>query len=611
MQSSSKPAPLDSLPPRPTAPTPSARQQEVETSAASPDAFDEFDLPEDLMTPESPIHKRHPRVRDDTPPRGKTNQELSAEVQKLRQELITERMRCELTKKDQQDAHERLVNAKQEVERLQSLDLEMREVEAENRQLKDLLKVHQQDMDEIDDMNDQIDMLQSERDVVEERNKILQAELDDFKKMTDAEIANMVTAYEEAVDIVHSYEIQTANLVKENNDLKSDNGRIRKDLRDCTARIAAIESQRVDGTSDCHQQPFVDTSLDEHRPATAYDDSDYYSQPATPRADVDKDGQSLRSVTSARSQQFIELTRERTRSARRLSKRMSDASLRAASVVSAVHVPEVPPIPEEHVQVTPRTVDERFRERRYHYSDAELVNARSAAETHRPATVMPVQTHQPSGLRNVYQFDQMQRTSTSRPSSSQKMSSGKTSRPHARGNSAVEPMLVPPPRMSSRHAHTSSEDRLRPQTSDATFDSNTTCGTLIGTEEQKQEQVLTTWTSANPRTSTVSLLTSSPRIDLVDKERWWKDTEHVKPLLRTRATTRTLRADYSLDDGDLGSETSAVRAGGVNTAPTTPAADRPPEKDFLFNPKENEEDFMRKTMSRLKGSMRRRRDEPL
>ncbi|KAF1930105.1 uncharacterized protein M421DRAFT_419141 [Didymella exigua CBS 183.55] len=203
----------------------------------------------------------------------------------------------------------------------------------------------------------------------------------------------------------------------------------------------------------------------------------------------------------------------------------------------------------------------------------------------------------------------MQQSSTSRPSSSHKTSSGKTSRPHTRGNSAAESKPVPPPRMSSRHAHTFSEDRLRPQPSDATFESNTTCGTLIGTEEQKQEQVLSAWSSANPRTSTVSLLTKSPRIDIADRDRWWKDTEHVKPLLRTRATTRTLRADYSSDDGDLGLATFAVRAGGVRTTPTTPAAQGPPEKDFLFNPKENEEDFVRRAMARLKGSMRRRHNE--
>ncbi|KAF3051762.1 hypothetical protein E8E11_010231 [Didymella keratinophila] len=609
-QSSSRPMSLDNLPPRPPAPTPSARPQQLDTPATSSDPFDEFDLPADLVAPESPIQKRHLRTKDDTPPRGKTNQELSAEVQKLRKDLMTEKMRCELTKKQQEQEHEELVKANKEVDRLNYLALEMREVEAENRQLRDLLEKHQQDMDEIDDMKDHIDQLQAERDAVEEQKRDLQAEFDDMKKATDAELANMQDALKEAVDLVHSIENEQANLVKENNDLKSEKERLRKELRDCAARIAAIESQRVDGSPEYNQQPFVDTSLDEYRPATSLDDSDYYSQPATPRADIDKDAQSLRSVTSTRSRQFLELARERTKSARRLSLRMSDASMRAANVVSAVHVPEVPRIPEEHALVTPRAVDERSRERRYRQSAAEPVIARSEADLHRPATVTPVQTHQPSGLRNAYRPDQMQRTSTSRPSSSQKPGSGMTPRPHTRGHSAVELIPLPPPRMSSRHAHTSSEIHLRPQPSDATFESNTTCGTLIGTEEQKPEQVLTTWTSANPRTSAVSLLTTSPRIDLADRDRWWKDTEHVKPLLRTRATTKTLRADFSSDDAGLGSETFAVRAGGIRTTPTTPAAEKPQE-DFLFNPKENEEDFMRKAIGRLKGSIRRRHNESL
>lgn len=610
IQSSSRPASLDSFLPRLPAPDPSARPQQLNSPAMSPDPFDEFDLPADLIAPESPIQKRHPRGKDDTPPRGKTNQELTAEVQKLRRDLMTEKLRCELTKKQQEEEHERLVKANKEVDRLSYLHEEMREVEAENRQLRDLLEKHQQDMDEIDDMKDHIDQLQAERDAVEEQKKELRAEFDDMKKATDAELANMQDALKEAVDLVHSIENEQANLVKENNDLKSEKESLRKELRACAARIAAIESRRVDSSPECPQQSLVDTSLDEYRPATSLDDSDYYSQPSTPRAGVDKDAQSLRSVNSTRSRQFAELARERTNSARRLSLRMSDASMRAASVVSAAQAPGVLRVPEEHARVPPQAVDQSFRERRYHQSATEPVMARSEADLHRPATVTPMQTHQPSGLRNAHRPDQMPRTSISRPSSNQHASLGKLSRPHTRGHSAVDPIPLPPPRMSSRHAQTSSEIHLRPQPSDATFESNTTCGTLIGTEEQKPEQVLTTWTSAAPRASCVSLLTASPRIDLADRDRWWKDTEHVKPLLRTRATTKTLRADFSSDEGVSESETFAVRAGGVRTTPTTPASEKPQE-DFLFNPKENEEDFMRKAIGKLKGSIRRRHNESL
>lgn len=628
IQSSSKPAPIDALPPRPAAPTPSARPLQLQTPAASPDAFDEFDLPEDLMTPESPIRKRRAREKDDTPPRGKTNLELSAEIEKLREEVMTEKMRCELLKNNNKEIQARYVKAREEMEQLQSLEVEMHELEAENRQLKDTLEAHQEDMDLIDDMNDHIERLQSEGAAVEKEKQALEKE----KQALTEEVTNLKNdlsegskgakeleeAMAEAADIIDNLENEKLGLEKKVDslerkvdDLESGKLRLTKEIGEIRTMVAALESKEVDGSSKYPQQPFVDTSLDEHRPATSYDDSDYYSQPATPRADIDRDAQSIRSATSARSKQFIELTRERTRSARSLSKRMSDASLRAASVVSAVHAPEVPNIPEKYAEVTPRTVDERFRERRYQQSGTEQIAAGSRADMRRPTIVAPVQTHQPSGLRSVYRPDQMQRSSTSRPSSSHKTSSSKTSRPHTRGNSAVEPVPVPPPRMSSRHAHTSSsEDRLRPQPSDATLESNTTCGTLIGTEEQKQEQVLTAWTSANPRTSTVSLLTASPRIDLVDKERWWKDTEHVRPL-RTRATTRTLRADFSSDEGDSGLETFAVRADGVRTTPTTPAAETPPEKDFLFNPRETEDQFMRKTIMKLKGSMRRRHNESL
>lgn len=563
------------------------------TPAASPDAFDEFDLPEEIMTPESPIRKRRPHEKDDTPPRGKTNLELSAEVEMLRNELIKQNIRVELLKKNNHELQARWVQAKEEVDQLKPLKEANFELRAENKALTERLDNLADCEEELEDMSNELDKVYSAGKELEEANATLQEEMLNLTKVNDeaaAEMQEQQDALKEAVEMITNLESEKVQLVVEIKDLK--------------LRVAAIESRQVDSSAKYPQRVY---SIDEQRPATSYDDSDYYSQPATPRAELDKDAQSIRSGTSVQSKRFIELTKERTRSARILSKRLSDASLRASSVISAVQAPRILQIPEEYAQITPRIVDERFRERRYRQeSGAEQHIASSGAELRRPATVAPVQTHQPSGLRSLYRPDQLQRSNTSRPSSGHTPTSSRSSGPRTRTHPVAEPSSVPP-RMSSRHAHTTSDDRIRSQTSDATLESNTTNGTLIRSEEQEQEQVLTAWTSINPRTPTISLLTSSPNLDRPDRERWWKDTENVRPL-RTRATTRTLRAEFSSDEGDLDSRTFVVRADGIGTNPITPATERS-EKDFLFNPKENEEQFMRKTISKLKGSARRRHDE--
>lgn len=567
---------------RPAPPTPSVPH----TPAALPDAFDEFDLPEEIMTPESPIRKRRPHEKD-TPPRGKTNQELSAEVEKLRDELFKQNLRVELLKTSNHELQEKWLKAREEADQLKPLEEENYELRAENKKLTEKLAAVQDDIEHIDKINDELDRLYLENKTAKEANEVLRDEVVSLTKVNEEAITNIQQtgeALDEAVEMITSLEGEKLHLKNEVNDL--------------TKRVAAIESQQVDGSS----YPQRVHSIDEQRPATSYDDSDYYSQPATPRADIGRDARSIRSGTSVRSKQFIELTKEHTRSARSLSKRMSDASLKAASLVSIGHAPGIPHIPEEYAAVAPRTVDDRVRERRYREEPGlERLIARSGTDMRWPVEVGPAQTHRSYWVRELHQPPQ---TNTSRPSTSPIPNRTKSSRTQTRTHSVVVQGPAPPPRMSSRHAHTTSEDLLPMQPSDRTLDSDTASGTLVGLDEkeQQQEQVLTAWASPNPRTSTVSLLTS-PRIDRPDKERWWKDTENVRSL-RARATMRTLRTELPSDEDDLGSRTFAGRAGGIRTSPSTPATERP-EKDFLFNPRENEEQFMRKAITRLKGSMRR------
>ncbi|XPS92271.1 hypothetical protein M3J09_001671 [Ascochyta lentis] len=577
----STPAPIDTLPLRPTVPT----TLTLQIPATSPDAFDEYDLPEELMTPESPIRRRRPKDKDNAPPRGKTNSELSAEVEKLKDELMKQNIRVELLKKNNHELQEKWVQAKEEAELLPVLREENHELTQENRMLAEKLEGLREYEDQLEDLSHEVDELWYERKEVENANATLKEEVLNLAKVNNEAVATLQDqqgAFEEAVEMITNLESEKLQLKEEVHNLKE--------------RVAAIESRQLDGSAKYPQRV---CSIDEGRPTTSHDDSDYYSQPATPRGDA----LSVRSGTSVQSKRFIEMSKEHTKSAHNLTKRMSDASLRATSVISTVKVPEVPYVPEEFAQVTPQTVDERFRERRYRQGPGvEQYMARSGADLHRPATVAPVQIHQSSGLRSLYRPDQLQRSNTSRPSSSYTPGS----EPRVGAQSVAEPHPAPPPRMSSRHAHTTSDDHLYSQASGSTLDAAGRSGVYVGSEGQseEQEQVLTTWTSTNPCSSTKSLLTSSPLLDGPDRERWWKDTEKMRPL-RTRATTRTLRGDFYSDEGGSASRTFAARAEGIMTNPTTPAAEKP-EVDFLFNPRENEEQFMKKTMARLKGSIRRR-----
>jgi len=553
--------------PRAAAPSPLSIQ-----APTTPDEFDQFELPEDIMTPESPIRRRRHHDKTDMVPRGKTNQELSAEVEKLREELIKQNIRVELLNKSNHDLHAKWVSAKEEVDQLKPLEEENYDLRTDNKRLTEKLAAVQHDIDHIDEMHDRIDELYAGLEAAEEANDALKIEVTNLTSLHKEAVTTVQKTEEalvEGVGMIDSLEEEKEILYKQVDGLKTESFRLKKEVEDMRTRIAAIESQQVDG---CNYPQRIH-SIDENAPATSHDDSDYYSQPATPRADKDRDAHSIRTLNSARSRQFIEMTKERTRSARSLSKRLSDASLRAASVVSAIQRPAVSDIPEVYSPVTPRIVDPRFRERRYRReADVQQLVARSDAEIRRPATVTPVQTRQASGRR-----------------------------PSIPTQSAEEIVLPAPPRMSSRRAHTTSGDGVLLQSSDGTVERHV----FGGKDKPKQEQVPSTWTSAHPRASTVSKLTS-PRID-IDQDRWWKDTQKVRPL-QTRATQRQLSAGFASAQGASGSATFAARMGAASSSgPPTPVAEKP-EQDFLFNPKENEDQFAKKVFSKLRGSIRRRHD---
>ena len=85
---------------------------------------------------------------------------------------------------------------------------------------------------------------------------------------------------------------------------------------------------------------------DESRPSTSYHDSDYYSMPASPQ---DKRSQESIEFVSERAKKFIDMKKETQRSIQDLSRRLSNASMKSEKR-KVEPVPQVPQIPQIYQQ---------------------------------------------------------------------------------------------------------------------------------------------------------------------------------------------------------------------------------------------------------------------
>ncbi|KAL1801618.1 hypothetical protein ACET3X_001960 [Alternaria dauci] len=267
---------------------------EIYTSKTSPDVFDEFALTEEQTTPVSPIRRRSPT--DLGPPRSKTNRELTNEIQKLKETLMTSNMRVELLKKDNRELQHKLTVAKEHVERLEPLEDENYELRAENKQLK--LK--------LDKMSKEISSLREDNEE-QRRNNV---ELTAIASESAEHFTEHETALAEAAECIIKMEEEKALLDKEFKTLKE--------------RVIAMESHSPASTliNAPGQYPLSVYSVDEERPTTSHFDSDYYSQ-VEDSPSVKLSSESINSFKpSERSKKFLDLTEERRKSARDLSKRL-------------------------------------------------------------------------------------------------------------------------------------------------------------------------------------------------------------------------------------------------------------------------------------------------
>ncbi|KAG9187370.1 hypothetical protein G6011_05241 [Alternaria panax] len=614
-------------------PPPTSMPLEIHTPKASPDVFDEFALTEEQTAPVSPIRRRTPS--DVGLPRSKTNRELTNEIQKLKETLMTSNMRVELLKKDNRELQHDLTAAKEQVERLEPLEDENYELRAENKQLK--LK--------LDKMSEQISNLQEDNEEQRRNNMELTA----IASESAAHFSEHETALAEAAECIIKMEEEKALLDKEYKMLKE--------------RVMVIESHSPAST-------LVDTpgkyppsvySVDEERPTTSHFDSDYYSQ-AEDSPYINPSSESVKSFTpSERSKKFLDLTEERRRSARDLSERMSAVSLKALREASLSPTSEVPEVPATFQQQIPTIIaDDRSaipsttpvpHRQAYQPPPRSLMDAADISPA-RPHTVAP-QSHerQPDGLRGLYR---PRRTSFSRKSSERRPSSYVERSSNAAGSffgrqqSTNEASPHAPSRThGNRASTTNSDEHLQRRTPlRRTVDADRPA--TMYTPHSNSESMSSGWemlpSNSSPPVSNASTTDLTSVVDpREDKDGWWRSLDRLTlpqalaqqqqrdqqtPQPSNHATgSRSAAAAAAaaappplsppIDTGNPARTTNALnayvdtlrRSGSRrkpgDTTPLTALNSHPVENDFLFNAKESEDDFLRKTRSSAGSSSRR------
>ncbi|CAN9082015.1 unnamed protein product [Alternaria alternata] len=612
-------------------PPPTSMPLDIHTPKTSPDVFDEFALTEEQTTPVSPIRRRRPS--DVGTPRSKTNRDLTNDIQKLKESLMTSNMRVELLKKDNRELQHQLTATKEQVERLEPLEDENYELRAENKQLK--LK--------LDKMSEEISSLREDN----EEQRMNNVELTAIASETAAHFTEHETALAEAAECIIKMEEEKALLDKELKMLKE--------------RVMVIESHSPASTlvNTPGKYPPSVYSVDDERPTTSHFDSDYYSQ-VEDTPSVKPSHESIRSFTpSERSKKFLDLTEERRKSARDLSERMSAVSLKALREASPSPLPEVPQVPTTYQQEIPTIIaDDRSatpsrtpvpHRQGYQPPSRSLMDAAEISPA-RPHTVAP-QSHerQPDGLRGLYRPRRTlsgRKSSDRRPSSSYVPNTTSTSASFAgRQQSMQETSPQVPSRSTSKRASTTNSDehlqRRIPHRRTIDADRPSTMYTLPNADLMSSGWEMISSDSSPPPVSNASTTDLTSVVDpREDRDGWWRSLDRLtlpqamaqqqqqqekdqrdqqtprpsKPHSRSRSaaplpppidTGNTVRTTNGLNAYVDTLRSSGSRRKPGETTPLTALNSHPVEQDFLFNVKESEDDFLRKTRGSVGSSSRR------
>ncbi|KAL6708951.1 hypothetical protein ACN47E_002078 [Coniothyrium glycines] len=609
-QNTPTPSPLEVQTPPPAASKPS----QTIMPESPPDVFAEYALTEEQMTPVSPIRRRRPS--DAGLSRSKTNKELTNEIERLKENLITANMRVELYKKDHSKLQHELTRTKERVEILEPLEQDNLELQAENDMLRHQLEKMDEEIARLKDDKEELEELRINNQELRKTNGELTAIASESAAHWDGQEA----AIEEAAEIISNLE--------EDKTLLTDELKRFKEWA-ATVDMASPARTLVDGHSKYPSRVF---SVDESRPSTSHFDSDYYSQPDSPQPKSSKES-TISLTPSERSKKFLELSEERRRSIRDLVNRMSVASLRALHMETSLPVPKVPQLPAEFCPPTLRVVDDdrlkstprtprRYRQGREAIPES-LIEEAQYSPTRRGSLPRQVPMTQTEGLRGLYRPDKHSRSSTSysmRSSRSRDVTPTNTTSLSLEEEYSIKSEVSPrvPLRDSSRHTHTSSSSeqshmRRRRQ-------SEPEVQTSLGNVEIESKSVAPGWGSSAPPLPVASVPSAASDLTTEldpykSRDKHWRDLDRLTasqaqhrlnvpqsrryPALTTQehsgSRERDVR-DSSKKNGQQSSSYDSLKKQSesqeqrTRTVPNTPQV----EKNFLFN-HEDEETFLQKT----------------
>ena len=484
---------------------------DIKTPETAPDIFAEYALSEEQTTPVSPIRRRRPS--DVGLPRTKTNRELTIEVERLKDLLITSNMRVELLKKNNSQLQHDLTKSKEQIEELEPLEHENYELRGENDGLK--LKVN--------DMDEEIEHLRDNNAVMHKNNE----EFATLAEESASHWQDQEYAIDEAAECIVKLEEEKSGLAA--------------DLLRLKERVAALEeTSRTNALTDGSPGRYLSRrySLDESRPSTSHFDSDYYSQPTSPS--IKACGDSFISITtSERSRKFLDMSLERKQSARDLSTRISAASLQALSIRPSCPVPEVPQIPIAYQQQVARLFDGRMAAeaapmRPDRYRTGQQLIPESLLEFARSSTAFSDTGTSRSPTPHSGGFQTPERPVSRKPLSDtgrlspRIMTSSNTATPKGLQSLNGEPSPFIPSRTSSRHASTSSSTErleLRSSRQERQLNPNTI---FNETSTPVTDNSSSQWASLAPPPSVSVVSELATELDpRDDKDRWWRNMDRL------------------------------------------------------------------------------------
>lgn len=495
-----------------------AHQDTLTTVASDPwldNAKDEEDI-----TKAAPV-RRPRRPSEGAMPRARTQRELQAENGSLRNAQMDLKLRLEALNHQHNKVLDQIEENKQRIKELEPYEAEVWDLRETNKQL----TTKSQEMeDEVNNLREQnVEIL-----------KILDETVGNMEKRDEA--------LQEAAELILVLEKDKGALLEEIEQLKAQAAKAQTDTRYNTDTYVAASGQpeyltRVQ-------------SIDESRPSTSYNDSDYFSMPASPHGKLSHESMTF---VSDRAKKFIDMKKETQRSTQDLTRRLSDASLKQKAKKKPEPVPQVPQIPEAYlnqpINSGPKRTPRRVGSLRSALSPALAYNPYNTSYSG-SAPQSPT-----GGLRAQFQNGLSLDTSSrhSRPGSQRSSATSSPLANKSKQSMRSQDVPVTPAGRNSRAAHTSySAEQLRQDSKP---------------EEQLDARTETTWEI-------------SPSV-VSDDQTTELDANYRGPwYTQISSWGTTNRANAPIPDARV------VRRATSYT-----------EANFLFNPAEDEDEFVQKTRS--------------